>query len=203
MRRAVLNLAVLLAGAVSAGSVAMWFRSLYFADDAWVFARRRADNPPPTYGRIVWELNRVVGSSKGRIVWIDYVEPQYSSYSWRDGYYPQPVPLIVLDRSAYIVPPYPAGMTEGNLSGAAEWVSVPSQVIHTRYTTVGRRRYVSVSWLVPAAAGAAVLPVVLLTRRRVWGCRKARWLNRCVGCGYDLRASPGRCPECGTPAAGD
>ena len=54
-------------------------------------------------------------------------------------------------------------------------------------------------WLLMLVSAPLPLWVVTIHRsRRVRAARRARGL--CEDCGYDLRATPGRCPECGADA---
>jgi rubrerythrin len=55
-------------------------------------------------------------------------------------------------------------------------------------------------------AGLATLafttPMFLLARHQAKQRRRDKVAGHvCLACGYDLRATPHRCPECGTPAA--
>ena len=66
------------------------------------------------------------------------------------------------------------------------------------YRSLNHRTFTLKEWRLPYWAPATLLavpPAVALLRRRK--SRRDRTLNLCPSCGYDLRATPDRCPECG------
>ena len=67
----------------------------------------------------------------------------------------------------------------------------------TPYPFTVHVRYVLVPWWWLVAAS---LPAPAVAAARRFARRRRVTAGRCVTCGYDLRASPDRCPECGTPA---
>jgi hypothetical protein len=63
--------------------------------------------------------------------------------------------------------------------------------------TIYARQFRVPRWFVPIFAGlVATWPTSKLFRRTIKGRRAGTY---CTKCGYDLRASKDRCPECGTP----
>ena len=79
-----------------------------------------------------------------------------------------------------------AGYSYRGLGFACFWFT------HTSYSPPCRFTYVGVPmWGI--AIVASVAPALWVRRR----CRAVRLAGHCAHCGYDLRATPERCPECG------
>jgi hypothetical protein len=161
MKRRLLALLPLI---LTLASLVMWVRSQY-AGDMWDFPARPVSGPDPGWSTASgpwtgWRLRRAVGSSDGRIVFVTYEEP-----TWRvtrpaaTGYSPAPASLA--NGSSCVLRTY-EGATEGRIP-VAEWAASPRQSVD-----LARRRFVSVSWLVPAFIGA-VAPAAWLWRRRRHG----------------------------------
>jgi hypothetical protein len=67
----------------------------------------------------------------------------------------------------------------------------PSSPIYTQYRAAAPHGVLAPVF----AACPAIQVITVLRRQRV---RRRREAGQCAACGYDLRATPGRCPECGT-----
>ena len=89
----------------------------------------------------------------------------------------------------YDAQPLPAQQTRGGLGFRWRFDST----VHPKQTRFSR--------LVIMPYWAPLLVFALLPVLWVWRRRRHRRPGCCAVCGYDLRASPERCPECGNPNA--
>jgi hypothetical protein len=168
-----------LAAAVSAvlliAAAALWVRSYWRSDYYKTAARQTCAFTQPG------------------ALWFTFADRPYRT---RPGYASEPA-TSVFDRQnrSWALDGRPstngyAGYSYRGLGFACFWFTQTSYAPPCRFTYVGVPM-----WAV--AMVTAATPALWL-RRRLGAVRPA---GRCALCGYDLRATPNRCPECGSPAS--
>ena len=177
MKRLLLNLLTALSLLLFVAVVALWVRSHVRADRHALARLTRPDDPAADFAAADRYTMVNLRFSRGHAL----VEVS-------DTWYPAgvPVPSWEMTTSPETYPVENEGRSVWNRLGFARFDS-PSGAVEV------------VMPLWPLAVATALLPaayVVTVRRRR----RRFR-SGHCRSCGYDLRATPGRCPECGRAAA--
>jgi hypothetical protein len=184
VRRRLLNLLIVLSTLLSAATAVLWVRSygnritptldLPYATGLYRCAGENRD------GRLGLSLNRWT--------WEVPAPPQPRELRWVEA---PPEPL-----RSWLFARRPRG--DGVQVGGIDLFY--RVVYRRRQSTPGRQKgsYVYGGFAVPhsyAAVMFLILPALRL--RQVVRERRRRDKNQCPRCGYDLRATPDRCPECG------
>jgi hypothetical protein len=185
LKRRLLNLLTALSLLLCVAVVAVWVRSWFHGDTVgWSLSHPRDANDPdapyPSRRSAVW-LTVIASNGRLGVLYSRYygeaTPPLYGSH-WQ---YRRTDPSGELE-----------GVTWAKLSHFAQVSSVPSE---------GYIEYQAYVRLWPLAVLTAVPPAL-----RAWRTvrrRRAAGPGKCSHCGYDLRATPERCPECGTMPQAD
>src|SRR5258706_6514295 len=174
--RKVLSILTILSLFLCLGTLVLW---------GWSY---RGEGPryPRTYGAMfTW---RMIGCSRGKL-W-------YEASKKRETYATGVANSLIGDGGPFGRPP---GRLETWLNRAGfEWSQSVDAIsgISYHYTYGVISRYAIPNWF--AALAFALLPArrAMLMRRS----RRRAMPGLCATCGYDLRATPDRCPECGAAA---
>lgn len=172
MQRRLITFFMAMSLLLSAAVCVLWARS-YWVTDAAGFTRQM----PAPASRIVW-------STRGFLTYQQLTHPAGSKAVYH-------APGWVYERGPAQAPNDLGGNSRRFLGVAyADNTSIRGPLAGTRQVAV-QAPY----WILLPATGALPIARLLLSGRRRRAARAAAGL--CVICGYDLRATPGRCPECG------
>jgi hypothetical protein len=184
MRRKIFNLVAVSCLAICLATAVLWLRS-YAAADAVGYARRYgAGEVSFVNGRLhIWRWATTDPSLAGKTWWPGW---RYSAPAPTNSWaYRIPGHIVTSSFSFagmnYLRHSFPPGGAPPAAAGDTVWY------------------FHAPAWMIQLATAA--LPAWWVYRRRRERVARARALGLCPACGYDLRASPGRCPECGAAAA--
>jgi hypothetical protein len=174
-----------------AGVVALWSSSYHFAQTLYLGA---ATNEVTEPGQ--WLATHRLHSAPGRLQWIS------DRSQARD-----PGIFILTGHPGHDTHPLGGKPAEAHSVAGFEWVVFRGYSMLSIYRPFGpqpaplpvlARRLSIPYWFLVLASGAGAVPWLCywVRRRRVLHWRRQ---GRCSQCGYDMRATPQRCPECGTP----
>jgi hypothetical protein len=195
MKRRLLNLMTSLSLLLCVAAVALWVRS-FFVQDVLRWATTR--DVGGDVRRTTYEVFSVRGHNVLRV--------QSNTYT------PQEFDRLVRPIDESLTPPqrshwYTTGTHQfrfnynPDVRGRTFWVWLGFRYSHRVHDSSppspGFTEARLPHWLV--ALAAAVLPAAWCRDR--WRSRRRRGAGLCPSCGYDLRATPERCPECGTVAS--
>ena len=176
MKRRLANAFLACCVLVAAAAAAMWVRSYWRMDQLTHAQPGRQSAVASVRGRIVFDT---MGDAHVPL------RPRAGVGDWFLEKYPLRKPFVIFID-------HPSARARRFLGFA--YADVGSVGYATRRLTALAIPY----WSIVLTLAIAPTTSLLLARRRRW----KQLHRRCLTCGYDLRATPDRCPECGT-AIGD
>jgi hypothetical protein len=214
MRRWAFNTLALASALLCLAMSVAWGRS-HWVSDSWAFVPRPIEDTsgfPKRDG--IWHVNRWVWSTQGRLAFVQTMtadlprppsaKPSPIGYQRGAGsvgtYSLRSLGVVSKDERNWNLPgielhSWPPMAFTGNFGPSGPM----SNAARIYVRQLNGTRSLIVSWWVLLLA-SSVLPALWV--RGYWVLSRKERRNRlglCPNCGYDLRATPDRCPECGTP----
>jgi hypothetical protein len=212
LSRWTLNFVALGSFILCVAGTALWIRS-QFVEEQFNFERQSAGTAAGQQQKL--DSYRWIASSKGQLR-ISYYQIPHTRYRNLGLGYQRKLTLWGL-----VAPANLATGEERFKAPGIEYYFMPTQIITIPTTPAaatipagrfppavapptrlhyGIRSVVLRWWLIVVLTG--ILPILWASRAFLWHRRKRGNLLTCLVCGYDIRATPERCPECGTAATG-